>query len=61
MRLGGSAVIQDCSFLSNVAGTRGLAVAVVGWSATISGSVFDGNQLSCAVGSYRNDTDTKVN
>lgn len=57
MRLGGSAVIQECSFLSNVAGTRGLAVAVVGWSAIINGSLFDGNQLSCGVGSYRNDTE----
>ena len=57
MRLGGSAVIRECSFLSNIASTRGLAVAVVGWNANMSGSFFDGNDLSCAVGSYRNDTD----
>lgn len=55
MRLGGSAVIRECVFLSNRAYTRGLAVAVVG-SANISGSTFDGNDLSCAAGSYRSET-----
>lgn len=55
MRLGGSAVVNNCSFLSNSALTRGLAVAVVG-SAGISDSVFDGNELYCALGSFREDT-----
>ena len=59
MRLGGSADIRECAFFSNVASTRGLAVAVVG-SANVSSSAFDGNQLSCAVGSYRSDTEEKV-
>lgn len=54
MRLGGSSVIRNCSFLSNSASDRGTAVAVVG-SASVSGSSFDGNELSCAAGSYRND------
>lgn len=57
MRLGGSAVVRECSFLSNRASTRGLAVAVVGWFTNITGSSFDGNDLTCAVGSYRNDTE----
>lgn len=56
MRLGGAAVVSDCSFLSNFASTRGLAVDVVG-SANISGSSFVGNQLSCGHGSYRSDTE----
>ena len=54
MRLGGSAVVNNCSFLSNSALTRGLAVAVVG-SADISDSVFDGNEFTCAVGSFQED------
>lgn len=58
MRLGGSAVIHECSFLSNLAtSARGLAVAIVGWSTIMSGSLFDGNELLCPVGSYRNDTE----
>lgn len=56
MRPGGAMVIHDCSFISNTASTRGLAVAVVG-SANISGSSFDGNELICPVGSYRLDTE----
>lgn len=56
MRLGGSAVVNESSLFNNLAYTRGLAVAVVG-SATIGGSFFDGNQLSCANGSYRSDTE----
>ncbi|CAN0089674.1 unnamed protein product [Ectocarpus fasciculatus] len=56
LRLGGSADIVNCSFLSNFAYTRGLAVAVVE-SANINGSSFVGNQLSCANGSYRSDTE----
>lgn len=56
MRLGGTTTVAGCSFLSNIAYTRGLAVAVVG-SANITGSSFDGNQLSCADGSYRSDTE----
>ncbi|CAM9384163.1 unnamed protein product, partial [Ectocarpus fasciculatus] len=56
MRLGGETSVAGCSFLSNIAYTRGLAVAVVG-SANITGSSFDGNQLSCADGSNRSDTE----
>lgn len=59
MRLGGAADIHECSFSSNIASTRGLAVTVAG-SANISGSSFDRNELLCAVGSYRNDADEKV-
>lgn len=51
MRLGGTAVIDNCSFLSNSATTRGLAVAVVG-SAEFSDSSFDGNELVCVAGLY---------
>lgn len=54
MRLGGAAVVRECFFLSNRAYTRGLAIAVVG-SANISGLTFDGNDLSCAAGSYRSE------
>eukprot|EP00903_Cladosiphon_okamuranus_P014374 g13345.t1 len=57
LRLGGSALIRDCSFLSNLASTRGLAIAVVGWSVDMSGSTFDGNDFSCPVGSFRNETE----
>ena len=59
MRLGGSADIRESSFFSNVASTRGLAVSVVG-SANISGASFNRNELSCAVSSYRNDVEEKV-
>lgn len=48
--------IRGCSFISNTASARGLAVTVVG-SANISGPLFDGNELSCAVGLYRQDTE----
>eukprot|EP00752_Nemacystus_decipiens_P013346 g11816.t1 len=58
MRLGGSAGIWECSFSSNVASTRGLAITVVG-SANITRSSFDSNELSCAAGSYRNDEEEK--
>lgn len=60
MRLGGAAVIRDCSFLSNSASTRGLAIAVVG-SANISGSSFGGNEVDCGAGSYNNDADQVKN
>ncbi|CAM9790765.1 unnamed protein product [Scytosiphon promiscuus] len=56
MRLGGDALVRDCSFLSNSASTRGLAIAVI-WFANISGSWFDGNDLYCAADSYRQDTE----
>lgn len=56
MRLGGAAVITECSFLSNFASNRGLAVAVIA-SAEISNSSFDRNELHCAAGSYREDTE----
>ncbi|CAN0490318.1 unnamed protein product, partial [Ectocarpus sp. 12 AP-2014] len=56
MRLGGTVDVIDCSFLSNFAYTRGWAVAAVG-SANISGSSFEGNQVSCAIRSYRSDTE----
>ncbi|CAN0093617.1 unnamed protein product [Ectocarpus sp. 4 AP-2014] len=54
LRLGGTADVQGCNFVSNDASSRGLAVAVVG-SASIAGSSFNGNELICASGSYRED------
>lgn len=57
MWLGGTTNVTGCSFLSNVASTAGLSVAMVGSAANITGSSFDGNQLSCVNGSYRSDTE----
>ena len=51
MRLGGSGAVSDCSFLSNSASTRGLAVAMVR-SMNFSGCSFDRNELFCAAGLY---------
>ncbi|CAN0437324.1 unnamed protein product [Ectocarpus sp. 12 AP-2014] len=55
LRLGGTTIVRDCSFLSNSA-SRGLAVAVIA-SASISGSSFERNELVCEAGSYRVDTE----
>lgn len=60
MRLGGTAVVGDCSFLSNSATTRGLAVAVVA-PTTMSNLSFDRNDLYCGAGSYRQDTEVNGN
>eukprot|EP00752_Nemacystus_decipiens_P005317 g4823.t1 len=59
LRLDGATVIHGCSFLSNAALTRGLAVAVeaLDGSTNISTSSFEGNELFCAAGSYRKDTE----
>lgn len=51
MRLGGTAVVYDCSFLFNSATDRGPAIAVV-TSPNITGSSFDGNELYCEADSY---------
>lgn len=56
IRLGGTGVVRDCFFASNSASTRGLAIGVVG-SANISGSSFDGNEVYCAAGLYRKETE----
>ena len=58
MRLGGTIVGRECSFLSNSASMRGFAVAVEG-SANISitTSSFEGNELYCTADSYRKDTE----
>lgn len=56
MRLGGATAIHDCSFLSNSATSRGLAVAVVA-SANITSSSFDRNELYCETGFYREDSE----
>lgn len=56
MRLGGIGTIRDCSFLSNPASTRGLAIAVVG-TASISGAPFDGNDVYCAGDSCRSNAE----
>lgn len=53
-RLGGSTEVSECSFLSNIAYTRGPAVASVG-TTEVSNSLFDANELSCAAGFYRHD------
>eukprot|EP00903_Cladosiphon_okamuranus_P018353 g16884.t2 len=57
MRLVGPTTIRECSFLSNSASVRGLAVVASG-AANISYSSFEGNELHCAAGSYRKDTNT---
>eukprot|EP00752_Nemacystus_decipiens_P012380 g10972.t1 len=54
MRLGGSAVVINCTFVSNSATSRGLAVNVVGL-ADITNSSFNRNELYCEAGSYRGD------
>eukprot|EP00903_Cladosiphon_okamuranus_P012529 g11732.t1 len=56
LRLGGTAFVRDCSFVSNSATSRGPTAAVVA-SANISGSSFERNELYCEVGSYREDID----
>ena len=57
VRLGGVADVQYCSFLANSATSRGPAVAVVtSASANVSESSFDGNELYCGAGLYRQDT-----
>lgn len=56
MSLGGETDILECSFHSNSASGRGLAIALVG-SANISGSSFDGNELYCGVDSFREDNE----
>ncbi|CAM9858548.1 unnamed protein product, partial [Ectocarpus sp. 12 AP-2014] len=56
MRLGSDAAeVSGCSFVSNFAQTEGFAVSVPG-CADIRNASFDGNQLSCATGLYRSDT-----
>ncbi|CAM9358530.1 unnamed protein product [Ectocarpus sp. 13 AM-2016] len=57
MRLGGTTIVRECSFLSNSASVRGFAVAAVNGSANISSSSFEGNELYCESGSYRKDTE----
>ena len=54
MSLGGSAVVHECSFVSNFAYDRGLAIAAVG-VANVTGSSFDGNDFICTAGSYRSE------
>ncbi|CAN0174738.1 unnamed protein product [Ectocarpus sp. 4 AP-2014] len=57
VRLGGIVdLVEDCLFRSNSASSGGAAVAMAE-PANISGSSFDGNELHCAVGSYRKDTE----
>ncbi|CAB1096488.1 unnamed protein product [Ectocarpus sp. CCAP 1310/34] len=56
MRLGGTVDVRNCSFLSNSATSRGLAIAVVAF-ANISGASFDRNELYCEAGLYREDTE----
>ena len=56
LRLGGAALVSECSFLSNSAASRGLAIAVVA-SATISGLSFERNELFCGAGLYHQDND----
>lgn len=58
MRLVGPTIIRECSFLSNSASVRGLAVVAVR-AANISYSYFEGNELYCAAGSYQKDTNTE--
>lgn len=56
MRIGGTSAFDYCDFLSNSASTRGLAVAVVG-SVNMNNSLFSGNEMYCASGSYNTDTE----
>ncbi|CAM9273146.1 unnamed protein product [Ectocarpus sp. 4 AP-2014] len=55
-RFGGSTVFRDSVVLSNTAYTRGPAIAVVG-VLEISNVTFDANEISCAAGLYRQDTE----
>lgn len=49
--------MSECSFISNSASSRGLAVAMTG-SVDISGATFDGNEVHCASGLlYREDAE----
>lgn len=51
LRLGGATTIRDSSFVSNLASSRGLAVAAVG-SVEIHGSSFRENAFLCREGDY---------
>lgn len=57
MTLGGTTIITRCSFLSNSAISRGLAIAAVASSAVFSNSSFESNELYCDAGLYRHDID----
>ena len=56
LSLGGLDLLEHCSFVSNSASSRGLAVAVVATANTTLLS-FDGNELNCEAGSYRGETE----
>ena len=58
LRLGGTAVVRDCSFLFNSATNRGPAIVVV-VSPDITGSSFDRNELYCEAGSYQDTEEVK--
>lgn len=56
LRLGGTGLVEGCSFFFNEAITRGPAIAMIG-PTTIANSSFDGNDLNCMAGSYRHYTE----
>ena len=61
MRLGGTTIVDECSFLSNSATSSGFAVVAVRQSVVILNSSFDSNELYCEADSYRHDTEVNSN
>lgn len=57
MTLGGETHIYDSFFLFNSATSRGLAISATASSPEITRSSFESNELYCAAGLYRHDTE----